>query len=119
MPWAMTFTLTYADIDGVPPLGARVYRYKDVQDFWKRIRRAAERKWQETIEFRYIVVGEKGTKNGRCHYHGVMFASRPMTELGKHSWKQTAEQLLIVDECGRLRERWRHVQCFEFSVTRI
>lgn len=83
MPHAYVITLTYADIDGEPPLGARVYRYKDVSDMWKRIRSAGKRKWKENIELRYVIVGEKGTKFGRCHYHGVIFSSHPIVELGK------------------------------------
>ena len=85
MPFAYAITLTYADVDGEPPLGARVYRYKDVSDMWKRIRSAGKRKWNENIELRYVIVGEKGTKYGRCHYHGVMFSSHPIIELGEIS----------------------------------
>lgn len=86
MPHAYALTLTYADIDGEPPLGARVYRYKDVQNMWMRIRSAARRKWKgEEFEMRYVVVGEKGTRFGRCHYHGVVFSSHPIIELGKLS----------------------------------
>lgn len=83
MPYVYALTLTYADVDGVPPLGARVYRYKDVSDMWKRIRSAGKRKWKENIELRYVIVGEKGTQRGRCHYHGVIFSSHPIVELGK------------------------------------
>lgn len=83
MPYAYAFTLTYADVDGEPPLGARVYRYKDVSAMWKRIRAAGKRKWNENIDLRYVVVGEKGTRYGRCHYHGVLFASHPVLELGQ------------------------------------
>lgn len=81
--YAYAFTLTYADVDGEPPLGARVYRYRDVELMWKRIRSAAKRKWGENIDLRYVIVGEKGTRFGRCHYHGVMFSSHPVIELGK------------------------------------
>ncbi|AZV78280.1 hypothetical protein EBB79_10585 [Parasedimentitalea marina] len=92
MPHAYAITFTYADIteeiDGEwitePPLGARVYRYKDVELMWKRIRSAANRKWKnEEFEMRYVIVGEKGTRFGRCHYHGVVFATHPIIELGK------------------------------------
>lgn len=83
--YAYAVTLTYADVDGVPPLGARVYRYSDVAKFWKRIRAAARYRWGENIDFRYVVVGEKGTKFGRCHYHAVVFSSHPIIELGDFS----------------------------------
>lgn len=99
LPFAYAITLTYADqlvqIDGewhsVPPLGARVYRYKDVSNMWKRIRRAGQRKWGENIQLRYVIVGEKGTKFGRCHYHGVVFSDYPIIELGKIQGKKTNE----------------------------
>lgn len=86
--YTYAFTLTYADVEDEktgekrPPLGARVYHYQDVSDFWKRLRERAVNKWKERIDFRYVVVGEKGTKNGRVHYHGVMFSSHPVIELG-------------------------------------
>lgn len=89
--YAYAFTLTYADIDGEPPLGAKVFRYKDVSDMFKRIRRAGQRKWGERIDFRYVVVGERGSKYGRCHYHGVMFSSHPVVELGKLSGAKSNE----------------------------
>lgn len=92
MPHAYAMTFTYADVDGVPPLGARVYRYKDVAAMWKRIRAAANRKWQnEGFNLRYVIVGEKGTKNGRCHYHGVLFSTHPVHELGKLQGKRSNE----------------------------
>lgn len=85
MPYAYAITLTYADVDGKPPLGARVFRYKDVSDMWKRIRAAGKRRWGRNIEMRYVIVGEKGTRFERCHYHGVILSSHPIVELGKIS----------------------------------
>ena len=87
-PHAAAFTLTYApNEDGSDPLGAKVFRYKDVQDMWKRLRSAAARKikrgeWSGVFVLRYIIVGEIGTKFGRVHYHGVWFASHDLRELG-------------------------------------
>lgn len=92
LPHAYAITLTYADVDGEPPLGARVYRYKDVSDFWKRIRSAAKRKWKDDqFQLRYVIVGELGTKFGRCHYHGVVFATHPIIELGEISGARTKQ----------------------------
>lgn len=85
LPHALCFTLTYANVNGQPPLGARVFRYKDVSDMWKRIRRAGERKFGDDFELRYVVVGEIGSNTQRCHYHGVMFSNYPMEKLGKLS----------------------------------
>lgn len=88
LPYAYSFTLTYADQtcpetgEVTTPLGAKVFRYKDVSNMWKRIRAAGKRRWGENIELRYVCVGEKGTKYGRCHYHGVFFSNYPIVELG-------------------------------------
>jgi hypothetical protein len=62
-----------------------------VSDMWRRIRSAGKRKWKENIELRYVVVGETGTKFGRCHYHGVVFSSHPIIELGRISGRKTNE----------------------------
>lgn len=67
-PHAVVFTLTYADkmlpigdseIDFAmqPPLGALVYRYKDVQLLWKRLRNAAAKKKWTDFDLKYICVG--------------------------------------------------------------
>lgn len=39
---------------------------KDLQDFWKRLRKAGYR-------FRYFACGEYGETNGRCHFHAICF----------------------------------------------
>lgn len=81
--YAYSLTLTYADVNGKPPLGARVFRYSDVMKFWKRLRKNAKKKWKEHVDIRYVVVGEKGTRFGRCHYHAVVFSSHPLDQLGE------------------------------------
>lgn len=87
-PHALAFTLTYADIDQpdgstVAPLGAMVFRYKDVQNFWKRLRKAGVKKFGKEFQIRYVIVGEKGSRFGRCHYHGVMFSNHPIQKMGE------------------------------------
>lgn len=60
-------TLTY-NPDHVPyaPSGNMTLRKKDVQDFWKRLRKDGK-------EFRYFVCGEYGSKTYRPHYHAIVF----------------------------------------------
>lgn len=72
------FTLTYRDAD-LPCLkvGNQSYevgelRYKDVQDFFKRLRIRWTRKGL-SHDIRYLVAGEYGSKTGRCHYHVIMW----------------------------------------------
>lgn len=100
-PYAWAFTLTYSDgEDGQAPLGAKLFRYSDVQKFWKRIRSAAKRKWGENLVLRFLVVGETGSRKGRVHYHGVIFASKNIVELGH--WEDNPVPVFQFD----YRKRW-------------
>lgn len=63
------FTLTYNQ-QNLPGNGQ--LHYKHVQDFFKRLRRACERRGLPT-DFRYAVAGEYGSKRGRPHYHVIMW----------------------------------------------
>lgn len=63
------FTLTYKP-DCLPYHGE--LRYKDVQDFFKRLRRMWDRKGLKH-SVRYIVSGEYGHKKGRPHYHVILY----------------------------------------------
>lgn len=75
------FTLTYDDAH-LPCLdvGPKKYRnlnrgelrYKDVQDFFKRLRIRWTRKGLKH-DVRYLVAGEYGSKRGRPHYHVILF----------------------------------------------
>lgn len=63
------FTLTYAP-KYLPQNGN--LRYKDVQDFFKRLRRKWDRD-KVSHDIRYMVAGEYGSKYGRPHYHVIMW----------------------------------------------
>ncbi len=67
-------TLTYRD---APPSLQR----KHVQDFLKRLRNA-ERDYSLTLPkpLRYFFCGERGSKRGRPHYHGLLFGLDMMRE---------------------------------------
>lgn len=63
-------TLTYDDNSSVvedDPLCLCSLRYKHFQNFMKRLRKATGQK------IRYLVCGEYGTKNGRSHFHAILF----------------------------------------------
>lgn len=66
-------TLTYDD-DHVPrlPNGQLTLVKKDLQDFWKRLRRDLEY-YEEGRKFRYYACGEYGDQTSRPHYHAICF----------------------------------------------
>lgn len=63
------FTLTYKP-ECLPYHGELCY--KDVQDFFKRLRRSWDRRGIKH-SIRYIVSGEYGSKKGRPHYHVILY----------------------------------------------
>lgn len=70
-------TLTYAD-EHLPP--SRSLRYPDFQDFMKRLRQWVYRQEvklnvpaDERTKVRYFVAGEYGDRDGRPHYHAILF----------------------------------------------
>lgn len=46
---------------------------KDLQDFWKRLRRYFSYHYANSVSFKYFVVSEFGDKFGRLHYHVIIF----------------------------------------------
>lgn len=61
-------TLTYDDIYlPISEHGFPTLRYKDVQKFFKLLRRRGNTK------LKYFVVGEYGSNTGRPHYHAILF----------------------------------------------
>lgn len=74
-------TLTY-DSRFVPfsEKGWLTLRKKDVQDYWKRLRKLCS---DSTIK--YYVVGEYGSKNQRPHYHAIVF-NVPDTKFFFDAW---------------------------------
>src|SRR5690554_1488542 len=76
--------LTYRNsLDGTLPDAAKAFKYRDVQLFLKRLRKAYTDEYRQAGEIRYIVVGERGSKRKRVHWHMVIFSDRPISTLGK------------------------------------
>ena len=72
-PHSVFLTLTYND-DELPDsdrfLGGNLH-YKDLQDFWKRLRKNSGQK------LRYYSAGEYGDQTKRAHFHAIVFGYLP------------------------------------------
>lgn len=78
--------LTYRNNpDGTLPDAARAFKYDDVKAFLKRLREAYFYEHNARSELRFICAGERGSKRGRVHWHMVLFADRPFSQLGQWS----------------------------------
>lgn len=75
-PIAITLTYREKDLPCVKVGNQRCcvgeLRYKDIQDFMKRLRSSWDRRGVKH-DVRYLVAGEYGHKNGRCHWHMILF----------------------------------------------
>lgn len=70
------FTFTYdTDHVHITPNGYMGLRPKDLQDFWKKLRRCHERADCYDVEnaIKYYAVGEYGGRKSRPHYHAIVF----------------------------------------------
>jgi hypothetical protein len=80
----MVFMLSYRNLpNGEKPLGARAFRYPDIQRFLKALREAYYRRYGVRNEISYFVAGERGSKGTkRVHWHIVLVSNKPLGVLG-------------------------------------
>lgn len=74
--------LTYANDTQDRRDGAAVFRYSDIQKFFKNLRRQASYRLEREISVRYIVCGELGSLYGRVHWHVIVYADFDMLRFG-------------------------------------
>ncbi|WP_380710909.1 rolling circle replication-associated protein [Sinirhodobacter huangdaonensis] len=84
----LVLALTYSDETPEGRDGARMFAYADVQAFMGRLRAAARRqakrkRWNLVPVLRFLVAGEQGDRNGRCHWHMILYSNFEVTALGE------------------------------------
>lgn len=87
-PHTVCLALTYSDETPEGRDGAAMFCYAHVSDFLKRLRSAAAReakraKWNVKPVIRFLCAGEQGDRNGRCHWHMIIYSNFDLTCLGK------------------------------------
>lgn len=82
-PYTIALGLTYGNATQAQRDGAMMFRYSDVQGFFARLRSAIKRQYKIDGAVRYIVAGEQGDRNGRCHYHIIIFSQVDLTTIGE------------------------------------
>lgn len=78
---ALCVDLTYDDNAPGGFDAARMFAYVDVRNFVQRIT-AALRRIDKSLCVRFIAAGEQGDRNGRCHWHLVLYADYDLRKLG-------------------------------------
>lgn len=87
-PFAACVTLTYSDDTQASRDAAAMFCYADVADFLKRLRSAAryeakKGKWNFAPVVRFLCAGEQGSRNGRCHWHLILYTNFDLARLGQ------------------------------------
>ena len=104
-------TLTY-DNEHLPPYGE--LRYRDVQNFLKRLRRRWDRKKLQH-NMRYIICGEYGSKHGRPHYHMILMNNPYGCDEFSSEHQQLCDDIFICwNMCSR--DAFRCEQCQNGAV---
>lgn len=86
-PHAVCVTLTYSDATQHGRDSSAFFCYADVRAFMARLRSAAKRKAKDQAlpdpVIRFLCAGEQGDRNGRCHWHLILFSNQDLTALGE------------------------------------
>lgn len=80
-PHTLCVALTYSDDTPENRDAARIFAYADVRAFLKRLLAACQ--YQEPgSRVRFICAGEQGDRNGRCHWHIILYSDLDLTQIG-------------------------------------
>lgn len=83
-PHALCIALSYDDSTPQNRDSAAMFQYDDVRAFIKRVL-SASRYVAPGSRVRFLCAGEQGDRNGRCHWHLVLFSDQSLTTLGEIS----------------------------------
>jgi hypothetical protein len=85
---ALCVSLTYNDKAPGGYDAARFFAYHDVRAFVQRIT-AALRRIDKSLCVRFICAGEQGDRNGRCHWHLILWSDYDLRLLGEVTFQQS------------------------------
>ena len=82
---AFLFALTYADDTQFQRDGAAMFRYSDVRAMLNSLRQQIYRETGSREAIRFICAGEQGERDGRCHWHIILYSDLDLLGLG--TWR--------------------------------
>jgi len=97
-PATLVVALTYSEDTEHSRRSARMFDYKDVSDFIKRLRRRMDYHLGAKGALSFIAAGEQGDRFKRCHWHVVLFGQVDFLSLGEWSapWGKVTDRKDIV-----------------------
>lgn len=108
-----SITLTYGSDTQEKSDGAAVFRYKDIKDLMKRLRRQAEYRHGKAATLRYIVAGELGSIKKRVHWHLLIFCSFDLLSLG--DWSSFVSKKPITEKKDKITTNPTHAKRVNWS----
>lgn len=75
---SLVIALTYDESTERNRDAARMFQYSDIRQWLARLREAIY-----PAKVRFLVAGEQGDRNGRCHWHAVLFSDCDLLEVGE------------------------------------
>jgi len=83
-PYCYSLTLTYGNETEFQREGAQMFRYGDVADWLKNLRRQISYHFgKENGLIRFLAAGEQGSRNGRVHWHIILYTQVDLLKVGK------------------------------------
>lgn len=111
--YAITFT--YADLPTGRPVGATVFKYRDIQLMLKLLRTNYSRHYGGVGEIRYIACGEQGSKGTkRVHWHVILYSDRdirPAIEWVDFETKKPVAPSDVLTDKNYNTDIWPHGHC--------
>jgi len=95
-PHCLVLALTYDDTTEHNRDAARMFQYLDVRLFLARLREAIKAA-EQPQGVRFLVAGEQGSRNGRCHWHMILYSQADLTQIGEITGLQNNKRVVITD----------------------
>lgn len=101
-PHVVCVTLTYSDATPEGRQGARMFCYADVRAFVQRLTsrcrfEARKAKANKMPRVRFMACGEQGDRNGRCHWHLILYSDMDLTKIGTFWGMKNGRKVVVTD----------------------
>lgn len=121
-PYTLCLALTYSDETQHNRDASQMFCYDDVRAFMARLRAASRRyakkhRLNVTPTLRFLCAGEQGDRNGRCHWHLILYSNVPLWKLGEARLRgKLLSNLEAMLSVGKRKRRlnwslWDHGYC--------
>lgn len=105
----LIYCLTYGNDTQEQRDGAAMFRYADIQGLLKRLRDAIYYRTGSRNALRFLCAGEQGSRNGRCHWHIVLFSDYDLATVGAytdHLGQEVPPDRVVTTGRSHRRLRW-------------